>query len=226
MSLGNWKAYLFDLDDTLYDEIDFIHSGYRAASRYLSMKCPEADFQVAYDYMRGLLETQGRAGVFEKTLALFNLPYPNLVSSLLRVYRKHRPSIQMTMDDDLVLDRLMFREGKRIGIVTDGDREVQENKVYALNILRHSGAIILTDDLGPGNGKPSPEGYAIALTELDVKPSDAVYVGNNPTKDFLGARSLGMATVQIDRPRRMVKYDVPDKRLRADFQIADLRELL
>jgi len=56
---------------------------------------------------------------------------------------------------------------------------------------------VLTEDLGPGHAKPSPLSFRVACRLLDVPPPATIYVGNDPRKDFAGARAAGLRTIRI-----------------------------
>lgn len=69
--------------------------------------------------------------------------------------------------------------------------------------------------------KPSPRLFQKALDFFDVSPGRAVYVGDNPQRDIIGAKALGMATVWIENKARPLTPEVP----RPDLIIADLTQL-
>ena len=71
------------------------------------------------------------------------------------------------------------------------------------NMLSHHGLIghldtlVFSDELSLA--KPSPGMFAAALEALGCEPGDAVFVGDSPLHDIVGARASGMTTVQIGR---------------------------
>lgn len=88
----------------------------------------------------------------------------------------------------------------RLGIVSDGYLEVQQRKVAALGIATLFDAIVFSDQWGREFWKPHLRAYETALERLHVEGSDAVYVADNPAKDFIGAKALGLWTVQLSHP--------------------------
>ena len=50
-----------------------------------------------------------------------------------------------------------------------------------------------------GIGKPRPEPFLLALDQLGVAPEQAVFVGDNVTRDINPALNLGMAALLIAR---------------------------
>ena len=48
--------------------------------------------------------------------------------------------------------------------------------------------------------KPDPRGFELLLDRLDCRPEEAVYIADNPAKDFAAPMLLGMGAVRIWRP--------------------------
>ena len=66
--------------------------------------------------------------------------------------------------------------------------------------------------------KPHPLPFYEVINELGVKPEESVYVGDNPFDDVLGAKSVGMGTVWINRNKRTRPENLPEP----DYEIAGL----
>lgn len=191
------RAVLFDLDDTLYPEIEYVKSGFGAVARYLGARVA-FDAEVLLDRMLALLQRDGRGKVFDTLLDELGIYMPQRVSLLLYLYRSHRPVIRLYDDAQITL-RELRQHGLQIGIITDGMGAVQRRKVAALGLNRLTDIILCTDELGREYWKPSLVPYQVALEYLDVEPAEAAYVGDNPQKDFHGANLLDMMTIQIAR---------------------------
>lgn len=191
------KAVIFDLDDTLYRELDFVESGFGAVARALARRSGLAEEALAARMQR-LLETEGRGAIFDRILdeVAPTGRTADDVRWLLYVYRSHRPRIALFPEAGPMLDRLR-QAGIRLGIVTDGAGTVQRNKIAALGLEPCVDAIVCTDEIGRDWWKPSVTPFNVALTLLDTDPADAAYVGNDPGKDFAGPNLLGMLTIQI-----------------------------
>ena len=85
---------------------------------------------------------------------------------------------------------------------------------------------MVTAELGVGFSKPHPAAYRAAIGRLGVEAADTVYVADNPVKDFIGARSVGMASVRLRRPDGIYAELEPVSREHApDFEITDLQHL-
>ena len=214
------RAILFDLDDTLYPERQFVLGGFRAVAQML---CPTLGVDLSGAFV-GLVKRGTRTGIFERVLQ----PYmPNLteldVKGLVDVYRRHAPRLSYFPDALECLSTL--RSQVAVGLVTDGYAEVQRRKIEALSLDTYVDAIVLSDELGREYWKPHPRPFEECLRRLAVSASRAVYVADNPYKDFLGPRQLGMATVRVRRPGTLHVEARLDRDHEADRQITSLRDL-
>lgn len=212
------KVYVFDLDDTLYDEITFVRSGFRAVANYLSeFGIPAED---AYQRMCSILEKQGRGQVFNDMLLHYGLGGQRHIRKCLSIYRLHNPKISLRADAEEVLNEL---KELPIYIVTDGNKVVQHNKLLALGLYARVKKCFITYRHGRIHSKPSPYCFhKISLLEK-VDPSDIVYIGDNPNKDFVGIKPLGFRTIRI-RNGAFKDLSMPES-YNADAEIESLSEL-
>lgn len=215
------KAILFDLDDTLYDEMQFVEGGFKAVSRYISENfC--VDEKEFFKTLTRILQRDGRGHVFDIALKDAGLFKKSLVINLIQIYRNHTPSLTLYPDAQYILARL---QGKyKLGLITDGNQRVQRSKIHALGIQGFFNVVITTNCYGRTKQKPSPFPYLKAISRLGVSPDETVYVGDNPYKDFIGARKTGMLTTRLLRGQ-YVKVRLC-KEFEADNMINDLNELL
>jgi putative hydrolase of the HAD superfamily len=197
MSNGSIRAVLFDLDDTLYDEMSFVRSGFQCVADHLAKLVPSNPQELVSQMMDALLEA-GRGKVFDKVLQSYHACSADLVERLIRLYRQHQPKIGLYPEVLPVLQELR-RLGLRTGIITDGLHTVQKRKIAALHLGEWMDVIICTDERGREYWKPNPAAFEQALAVVAVKPNEAVYVGNDPAKDFAGPNSIGMLSVHLCR---------------------------
>lgn len=192
--MPGWQTIVFDLDDTLYPERDYVLSGFRAvatwAEAHLGIPAPKGFAELEALFAQGV-----RGHVFDRWLSAHGKPDPALIPQLVEVYRGHRPSLKPF---DTVPELLAgLRRRHRLGIVSDGHLSVQQRKLDALQLGQYFDAVVFSDTWGRDAWKPSPRPFAEALSRLSGTAESSVYVGDNPTKDFLGARQLGMFTIQL-----------------------------
>jgi carbamoyl-phosphate synthase large subunit len=193
---SNLRAVLFDLDNTLYPEEEFVTSGFRAAAAWLAGHTKLAA-ETLEKKMWQILHTQGRARVFNTLLAELDLDSLVWLRTLLLVYRSHQPTVSLFPEVEGALVALK-EHGLRLGLVTDGIASVQRRKIAALNLERHMDVIVCTDELGAGYGKPSAVPFEVATTLLGVTPNQTAYLADDETKDFAGPNRLGIKSVQVE----------------------------
>ncbi|MBU1083662.1 MAG: HAD-IA family hydrolase [Candidatus Omnitrophota bacterium] len=216
------KTVIFDLDNTLYDEIQFVKSGFNEVSGWMSDKFG-VDKEKIYGFLMDVLDTDGRGRVFDTVLQKIGLKETGLAGKMVEVYRSHYPDISLYPETKEVLLTLKC-SGYKLGIITDGDAGVQRKKVEALGIGCLFDTIIFSDEYGTQNRKPSFHPYMKALEGLGSLPEESVYVGDNPNKDFVSARKIGMGTIRIMKGEyRSVDAKTEDD---ADHKVRDLNGAL
>lgn len=191
------RAVLFDLDNTLYPESEFIKSGFKATSRFLSLRyavCEEA----AFSRMLEILQRDGRGKVFDRLLEDLGLYSETRVKMLTCIYRAHAPEVRL-YDDVLPNLENLRHHGFRLGLITDGHAFVQHSKIAALGLEGVFDIIVYTDLVGRQCWKPSTIPYEICLEQLDVPPSESAYVGDDVSKDFIAPNALGMISIKVER---------------------------
>lgn len=214
-------SVVFDLDDTLYLERDYVRSGIKAVGAWLAERTSCLDFATT---ATRLWDAGQRDRLFDETLRRLNIaPEPRLVAELVEVYRGHEPSI--TLADDAA-EYLARPGGRRLALVTDGIASAQRRKIAALRLDRFAfEPIIPTGDLGSGFQKPHRRAFEAVAAAHRVPPEATVYVADNPAKDFLAPRALGWRTVQIDRPGAVHCRTSPSPAHSADICVTSLADL-
>lgn len=221
--MNKWQAVIFDLDDTLYPERDYVLSGFHAVAEWAEMQLGIPAEQ-GWAELHTYFEAGIRGDTFNRWLTQHGLEPEPLVTQLVKVYREHQPHIAPFPEVLALLTRL--RCAYRIGLVSDGYLEVQQRKITALALAPYFDAMVFSDEWGRAAWKPSPHPFKVALKRLQVVAAQSVYVADNPAKDFLGARAAGLATVQVLRADGEYAARLPPSAEHApDRVIATLDEL-
>lgn len=189
------KLIVFDLDDTLYPEVDFVRSGFTAVDAWLSRELGVAGF---FAEAWRLFEGGRRGDVFD--LALSRLTFPatrELIRELVAVYRDHPPTIKLAPD----ALRVLQCRGNYLGfaVLTDGYKATQQRKIDALQLDIYCNPILRTDCWGRAYWKPHPRGFLAIQDHFGLPASSLVYVADNPEKDFIAPRALGWKSIRIKR---------------------------
>jgi putative hydrolase of the HAD superfamily len=196
------KTVVFDLDDTLYDEIDYCRSGFKAVAQSLSNLVDVLSPEEIFDSLWQQFTAGNRTKTFNAALDDFGLSYDDrLIEKLLETYRTHKPEIKLPDDSAKVLRQLSKKY--TLALLTDGFLPAQQLKVQALEIEKYFKCIIYTEQFGRQFWKPSPVGFEKLMQELNAKPQNTAYVADNEEKDFIAPNKLGFFTIQITRPARI-----------------------
>lgn len=208
MPTAPFSTLLIDLDDTLFEERDYVRSGFAAVAAKLPFLAPGVEWgkeDSVVAEMMATLDREGRGRVFDSLFDTRGIaPQPELIRDLVKLYRQHQPEISLYDGTEDTLAALAIRY--RLALVTNGDVSMQRSKVAALNIEKFFHAIIYCDEqVAP---KPDPAGLHAALKVLDEHSGRAVMIGDNPHTDGLAASAVGIPFLRV-RTRRF--YDIPSE---------------
>lgn len=191
------RAVLFDLDDTLYPRRRFLLSGFAAVARQVAERTGVNAGQ-AYRAMVSAHRGAGRGRELDALIQEFGLPFS--IADLVGIIRTHAPAMQL--QPHVVRALRQMRAGWRIGVVTNGLPSTQAMKVAALGIAGLVDTVVYAQAFGSGAGKPEPEPFLEALRRLQVRPSQAVFVGDDERADIQGASGCGLRTIRTCQWRR------------------------
>lgn len=182
-----YDVVIFDLDDTLYSEKEYVRSGYRAIA-----KAVPTIFDMENKLWR---EFEGKSNAIDEVLRAEGFFSEELKAECLKVYRSHQPQITLYDGVETMLERLIAK-GKRLGIVTDGRPEGQRAKIKSLKLQQWIKHIIVTDELGGVSyRKPNSTAFELLQKEFGCPFEKIVYVGDNINKDFMAPQRLGMQSI-------------------------------
>jgi putative hydrolase of the HAD superfamily len=196
---------VFDLDDTLYEELSFVRSGFRVVSDFLS---PILEMHRDQIYTALLEELKvKREHIFDRFLTKQKKNSKQLIKSCLSVYRGHEPRLTLYPEASLCLVHL---QRFPLYIVTDGNKLVQRKKFLALGLDSMVKRCFFTYAHGLHRSKPSPYCFEKICLLEKASPSSVVYVADNPNKDFVGIKPLGFQTVRVlTGPYRNIRVEEP-----------------
>ena len=186
------KAVVFDLDDTLYSEIEYVFSGFKALTGLLQ------DIPDAYDKLLTAFE-DGKPAI-DTVLKNAGRYTDDRKQSCMQAYRLHSPDIAAYPGVHEMLRALRADEIK-LGIITDGRPEGQRKKLAALGLEALVNEIIITDELGGESfRKPCDIAFRVMQRKLGVPFQQMLYVGDNLQKDFIAPTALGMQSLYFRNP--------------------------
>jgi len=217
---------IFDLDDTLYDEVDYCRSGFRELAKFIaSMDANRAvTAEATYEALAEQFDRGNRTETINAALEALDIEYDTqLIRSLIVLYRRHTPKITLPKDSRAVLESLSGEF--TLGMLTDGYLPAQRLKVRALKIQKFFSCILYTEQMGREFWKPSPAGFEKLAETLETPPEQMVYVGDNARKDFIAPNQLGFTTIQVIRPGRVHTEQASDSAAAAQHRVSSVTEL-
>ena len=116
-----FQLVAFDLDDTLYPEREFVHSGFTAVARHLD-DLGVIEVESFLHAATSLFAAGARGNVFDLALERLAVVFPaERMGELVRVYREHQPQIRPFADSRRVI---ATAQGPRRGSGPDFRRTV------------------------------------------------------------------------------------------------------
>jgi putative hydrolase of the HAD superfamily len=186
---------VFDLDDTLYLERDYVFSGLQAVGKWAESTLNLPDFtQSAWQ----LFSNGAGNATFQKTLsALGRKPEPHILSEMRHVYRTHVPEISLPPDSTFCLDAM--HKIAKLGLITDGRPFAQHAKCKQLGLPGRLSQIICTGTWGTEFCKPHERAFETMEYQMGSPGDTFVYVADNPLKDFAAPLARNWLTVRVRR---------------------------
>lgn len=176
---------VFDLDDTLYDEVDFVKSGFQEIANYLKD-------EKYYNFMCEVFESEGSGKVFNKLIEKFCLDVN--INKLIEIYRFHTPNIVLPNES---LELLKFAKEFKTALISDGHYIMQKNKHDALKLDEFIKYPIFTDFYH--TKKPELKPYKMVMQNYQDQER-FVYISDNPKKDFKAVAELGWTGIRFKNP--------------------------
>ncbi|MFA5794545.1 MAG: HAD family hydrolase [Candidatus Brocadiia bacterium] len=191
-----FRAVIFDLGNTIYDKQYYVESAFKEIIKYLSQSY-YLNYQATLDlfYRIWKVRTSHYEFLLENLLNVLGIFSPELMGRLLQIYYNHKSSIRTYRGVPKMLD-VLGRKYK-LAILTDGNLLMQYNKIRTLGIEDKFDLILCSAEHPKKYAKPNSYCYRLVTEKLNVNPSETVYVGDNPSEDFIGAKQIGIFTVRV-----------------------------
>jgi putative hydrolase of the HAD superfamily len=218
----NPSCVLFDLDNTLTDRAASIRQFSWLFLRDFRHALNES---ITLEDVHQVIE-QGDGGGYRPKETMFqeiqtNLSWrdcPTQIEIADYWYRVSAQSMQLRPDVHSTLVELQ-RRGLRLGIITNGKTAVQNATIDATNLRDYFSVIIISE--ASGFRKPDPQIFHLALSALNTRPENAIYVGDHPQSDVEGALNAGLQAVWFADV-----HPWPQDLLRPQYQITHIAQLL
>ncbi|MEI2666532.1 HAD family hydrolase [Rossellomorea sp. LJF3] len=218
--MREYKAMLFDLDDTLLDRNQAVDNIFHI----MLEKCyGNVEDTLKAEMLRKFKEYDNRGyGVSDKTAVfqsffdefppLYRLPEPQ------EFWNQQFPQCFSISEHTANLLKAI-QENMKIAIITNGTIHRQKAKILNTGLHKYFDVILISEEVGLE--KPDPRIFQLALNKLQVQPEDALFVGDNLEKDVKGPQGVGLKGIWFN-PGGMEN----DSDIKPDEEIQSLDELL
>lgn len=215
---------VFDLDDTLYLERDYVRSGFSAVASFAAKG--NVDQAAQFDnFLWDTFERGVKGRNFDLFIERFDLSQRLTVAELVSVYRHHHPTIRLLPGADALIKDLRML-AIPLGLISDGPVVGQAAKLKALGADRLLDVIILTDKWGGEYRKPHDRAF-ITIEQCMTGAQRFVYIADNPAKDFMPAKRRGWGTIRIRINGQVHRDSEPaDPAAAPDFDLNGFDEVL
>lgn len=191
----SYRVFIFDLDNTIYNEEEYLFQGYAAIARFLAGVSGVINEEAFFQELKNIFLKEGRTNLFNKVVKKFHLDH-SLVSDCISIL--HTFEITDKLKINLKIKPLLAelkRANKHIFILTNGNPTQQKNKVKNIEWgeLIDYFQVLYANELKP---KPSPDGVEKILMMTAGKKSEVVLIGDSET-DRLCAENSGIGYVDV-----------------------------
>jgi HAD superfamily hydrolase (TIGR01549 family) len=198
------KAVLFDVDFTLARPgPELSPDAYRRAGGDYGLELDPARYERArVEALQGLQKHPGLEhdeeiwiAFTERIVRGMGGEGPGARQCAVEIERRWERSLNFDLYDDVLPTlELLRRHGLKLGLVSNGARDLDE--FVADHKLDVDAAV---GSRGHGWTKPHPSIFRAVLERLGVAPEEAAMVGDSPEDDIEGARALGIRAFLLDR---------------------------
>lgn len=227
------ETIIFDVDDTLYDQaLSFHHTFKEIFDGSFTYEEIDHIYKVSRKYSERLFD-QSEAGEISQfdwqtgriILACkdFDIPIDvEKAAAFHEAYVAEQQNIALFPEVEELLD-VLYKEGKQLAILTNGEEQHQTRKINQLNLIKWipientfiSGTL--------GHAKPKREVFEIMEEKLHLDKTKTVYIGDSFEKDIVGAKQVGWQAIWMNHRKRVMPRDVPFK---PDQEVCSAKELL
>jgi putative hydrolase of the HAD superfamily len=204
--LSEYKTFIFDLDDTLYDYSSCDNASYDRVATWVSRK-----FNLDHERALGIINygkinaksyldsrrssSHCRFLYFQKAAELLNSS--NVISDTISMYEIYNDTFYNMMKPfDWVTD---FFSNHHCCICTNMIAEVQFNKIKKLGLDNYVKLIVTSEEADAE--KPNDAIYILLANKLNaigIDVSDCLFIGDNFENDVVGPMNLGFIAMHVD----------------------------
>jgi putative hydrolase of the HAD superfamily len=198
-SLEGYTTIIFDLDNTLYDEIEYLSRAYINIGNKISKLSNQISPQDIFNFLLEEFKSNGRKNLYQKLITKFNCVNYSLSVFLDDLRRVVIPENSIQIKDEFYSFITSNINNYNFFIATNGNKIQQENKFRSVNIpYKNRFNIVYCNTFGIGKSKPNPFFINYISKSFNIRLNDMIFIGDS-VEDYNAARSgkIDFLTVEV-----------------------------
>jgi putative hydrolase of the HAD superfamily len=201
------KGIFFDIDDTLYSTSEFSELARSMALDAMVVAGLGVEKSVLREELEEVIHEFGPnyEHHFEKLLLRIpkrcfrGINSAVIVAAGVIAYHETKYRRLTPYEDAIEALKLLSKTSLTLGVITEGLEVKQAEKLVRMRINQYlsPNAIFISSQIGIS--KPNPKIYQRACSDLNLKPTETMYVGDNPLHDIDPPNQIGMIAVRMRR---------------------------
>ena len=233
----SYKLVLIDLDDTLFDYLKTEEAAFRNTFKELGFfveselgnakkekiyekikdRYKDVNLQLWKDLEKGAVDKDILKVVrFEKIIEEFDLKYDSYEMSELYLKKLGEGIFPFEATEKLCE---YLHSKYKVGIVTNGIKEVQHSRIENSKIAKYIDKIIISDEVGVN--KPDKRIFEYAMNYFEIMDkSEVIMIGDSLGADIKGGQNAGIDTCWVN-----LRNNVNDTGIVPKYEVRKLEEL-
>lgn len=175
--VNNYDYFLFDLDDTLYPEVEYLKGAYDNIAKFLSKK-KKLKHELLYQFLIHRFNEEGRDLLFDSLFEKFNIEF-NYMTEILQIMRTYTPENKISLYPK-THNKLSYilNQAKKVFVITNGNVVQQKNKVKNIdwNSLEQKIIFIYANEY---KKKPSVQSFNSIKMKYNIQESLTIMIGDS-----------------------------------------------
>jgi putative hydrolase of the HAD superfamily len=215
------RYIFFDLDNTLYEEKNYILACYNEIAKFINKK---TSISISSLDIYKIREKNGDRNVFQILLKDYNIANINF-QQLIDIYQSFNAPVQLYPNVRTVL--LDLSKQYSLGILTNGGEKTQNNKINCLGIRCLFDNIIITGKhLEKEFWKPHKSAFRLIFEFCSCNSLECIYIGDSYNNDVLGAKNAGIFPIFLSNQYSEGLHQIEDNQIWVINEFSSIRQTI
>ncbi len=224
------RGIFFDIDDTLCCTSEFTEKARSAALDAMIEAGLAVDKQLLEEELAEVIKEFSSNYEHHLDKLLVRIPRRHyrgmntavLIAAGVIAYHENKMRYLAPYEDAYEVLKLLSKTDLVLGVITEGLEVKQAEKLVRMRVHNFltPNAIFVSNQIGIS--KPNPKIYQRACSDLNLRPTEVMYVGDNPQNDIDPPNKIGMMSARMRRG----KYAQLESETPANIDVQNFWDLL